>query len=397
MKNVGLFISEMNSGGAERVVSRLSKILENDYNIYVVLFEDTYMEYECGGKIVNMNLPAGGGILNKVFLLLKRVRALKRIKKEYSLDCVISFLDSPNIVNILSGGSCKNIVSIRNYTKKENSRSVLGKLTDIFIKKLYQKAYVIVPVSKVIAKSYETDYAVPEEKLKVIYNPYDVGEIHDRMKEPAEDEIKAFSDGKTVFVSVGRIMHQKGFWHLIKAFGEVRKHDENARLLIIGENRIGDEPQKLAEGLGIKDSVMFTGKVKNPFKYLALSDVYVLSSLFEGFPNGMTEAMVCGLPIIATDCKSGPREILNKTPDFGREYTDVTECDFGILVPELEDEENWSAKEPLTDGERTLAKAMLMLGSDGSKRADFAAKALNRGADFNYDACKKAYASIIDG
>ena len=191
MKNVGLFISEMNSGGAERVVSRLSKILENDYNIYVVLFEDTYMEYECGGKIVNMNLPAGGGILNKVFLLLKRVRALKRIKKEYSLDCVISFLDSPNIVNILSGGSCKNIVSIRNYTKKENSRSVLGKLTDIFIKKLYQKADVIVPVSKVIAKSYETDYAVPEEKLKVIYNPYDVDEIHDRMKEPAEDEIKA--------------------------------------------------------------------------------------------------------------------------------------------------------------------------------------------------------------
>lgn len=396
MKNVGLFISEMNSGGAERVVSRLSKILENDYTIYIILFEDTYMEYECGGKIINMNLPAGGGLLKKATLLLKRVKALKKIKKDYSLDCVISFLDSPNIVNILSGGSCKKAVSIRNYTKKENSQSILGRLTDIFIKKLYQKADLIVPVSKVIAKSYKTDYAVPEEKLKVIYNPYDAGEIHERMSEPVDKETESFCSGKTVFVSVGRIMHQKGFWHLIKAFSEVRKSDENARLLIIGENRIGKEPQALVDSLGISDSVMFTGKVKNPFKYLAKSSVYVLSSLFEGFPNGMTEAMVCGLPIIATDCKSGPREILNKTPDFGREYTDVTECDFGILVPELEDDENWNAA-PLTDGEKTLAKAMALLSGDEAKRADFAAKALKRGADFNYEACKKAYASIIDG
>lgn len=395
MKNIGLFISEMNSGGAERVVSRLSKILENDYNVYVILFEDTFMEYECGGTLVNLNTPAKSGLLNKLLLLPQRVRALKKAKKEYKLDCVISFLDSPNIVNILSGGACKNVVSVRNYSKSENSASLLGRLTNLLIKKLYKKADLIVPVSRVIANSYIEDYGIPDEKIKVIYNPYDADEIHNSMKEAVDERVKAFTENKTVFISVGRIMHQKGFWHLIKAFSEVKKLKEDVKLIIVGEDKSSGNTSELISRLGLENDVLLTGRVENPFKYHKQSDVYVLSSLFEGFPNGMTEAMVCGLPVIAADCKSGPREILNKIPDFKTECTSPTECDYGILVPALEDEENWEAT-TLTDGEKVLARAMSELALDSGKRAELAKKALKRGAEFSYEACREAYMSIIE-
>lgn len=395
MKNIGLFIRQMNSGGAERVVSRLSKILENDYNVYVILFEDTFMEYECGGTLINLNTPAKSGLLNKLLLLPKRVKALKKVKKEYKLDCVISFLDSPNIVNILSGGSSKNIVSIRNYSKSENSASFIGKLTNILIKKLYKKADFIIPVSKVIANSYIEDYGIPEKKLKTIYNPYNADEIKVQMEEPVNEKVAEFIKDKTVFISVGRIMQQKGYWHLIKAFADVRKTNAAVRLIVVGEDYSNGNAERFVKQLGIENDVLFTGRVKNPFKYLAHSDIYVLSSLFEGFPNGMTEAMVCGLPVIATDCKSGPREILNENPDLKAECTLPSECDYGILVPALEDEEDWEAT-ALTSGEKMLAKAMTELALDNEKRAELSEKALKRGRDFSYEACKEVYISIIE-
>ena len=117
---------------------------------------------------------------------------------------------------------------------------------------------------------------------------------------------------------------------------------------------------RFIEQAGLEDIVLLTGRTKNPYQYLKNSNCYVLSSLFEGFPNAMVEAMACGCTIIAADCKSGPKEILCKEPDLFTKIDKTTIVDFGIMVPDLEPEENWDLTY-ITEGEKELAEAMIFV------------------------------------
>lgn len=393
MKNIGLLISELNSGGAERVVSRVSKILESKYNVYVILFEDTYMEYDHGGTLINLNTPSKSGTLTKVMLLKKRVNKLKNQKKELKLDCVISFLDSPNMVNILSKvKGCKSAVSIRNYSASENSGSLLGKITNLLYKMLYKRADKVVPVTKVIEELYIKKYSLPKEKIKVIYNPYDITEIEAMMKKDCGYDLSAIQ-GKTTFITVGRQMYQKGYWHLIKAFKKL--HDENADIALIMVGQIDEKVVNLIEKFNLRESIILTDRHHNPFSFIAKSDIYVLSSLFEGFPNALAEAMVCGLPVIAADCKSGPREILAPNTAIDTVCDGVEEAQFGVLTKPLENEEEWESEE-LTKGEYHLYVAMKKMAEDREYRKEYAKKAKERSKSFGYDICKENFINLIE-
>ena len=389
MKNIGLLISELNSGGAERVVSRVSKILEDKYNIYVILFEDTYMEYDHGGTLVNLDAPAKSGALSKVLLLLERIRKLRKKKKELKLDCVISFLDSPNMVNILSKvKGCKSAVSIRNYSASENRGSLLGKITNALYKMLYKRADKVVPVTKVIEDLYIKNYNIPKEKLKVIYNPYDIAEIEEQMKKECDYNLSK-TEGKITFITVGRQMYQKGYWHLIKAFRKLHGENENTALIMVGQI------VNLIQKFNLEDSIVLTDRHPNPFSFIAKSDIYVLSSLFEGFPNSMTEAMVCSLPIIAADCKSGPREILAPDTPIDTVSNGVEEAQFGIITTPLENEEEWES-EALTEAEEHLYTAMKRMTEDKELREKYARLAKMRSESFGYGICKENFIDLIE-
>lgn len=393
MKKIGLLISELNGGGAERVVSRLSSILSGEYNVYLILFEDTYIAYEYSGTLVNLNVPAQSGGMSKITLLNKRVRKLKIQKKKLKLDCVISFLDSPNIVNILAKvRGCKTVVSIRNYSELENRHSFLGAMTNFLYKILYRKADCIVPVTKLIEKSYMSHYKLKKNKFRTIYNPYDIENIEKQMKEePVFDFLKL--KGKIVFVTVGRQMYQKGYWHLIKSFKIVNEKFPDTVLIMVGQ--IDLKVKRLIENLSISNVVFLVGKQSNPFSILARSDIYILTSLFEGFPNAMTEAMVCGLPIIAADCKSGPREILAPRTGLDALCGTVEYAEYGILTRALEEKEDWNPM-TTTQGEKYLAIAMERLLIDLECRINYKDKAKRRSYDFSYDVCKKAFIDLIE-
>ena len=393
MKNIGLLISELNSGGAERVVSRVSKILEDKYNLYVILFEDTYMEYDHGGTLVNLNAPAKSGAIAKVKLLFERTGKLRKKKKELKLDLVISFLDSPNMVNILSRvKGCKSAVSIRNYSASENSGSLLGKLTNALYKMLYKRADKIVPVTKVIEDLYIKRYNIPKENFKVIYNPYDIAEIEEQMKKGCNFDISK-TEGKTTFVTVGRQMYQKGYWHLIKSFKKL--HDENPNTALIMVGQIDEKVVKLIEKFNLEDSIVLTDRHPNPFSFIAQSDIYVLSSLFEGFPNAMAEAMVCELPIIAADCKSGPREILAPDTPIDMVCDGVEDAKYGIITMPLENEEEWES-EKLTPAEEHLYTAMKRMAEDSELRKKYARLAKKRSEDFGYGICEANFIDLIE-
>lgn len=395
MKKIGLLISELNKGGAERVVSRLTYILSGQYHVYLILFEDTFIEYDYSAELINLDVKSSSGIF-KIISLLRRAKRLKRIKKELELNYVISFMDSPNIVNILSKTKdCKIGISIRNYSKIENSRSFISKIVNKCIKFLYNKADVVIAVSKVIAESMVKDYGVQRNKLKVIYNPFDVEHIQQFAMEELEPQYRDFINKETTFISVGRQMYQKGYWHLIKAFKLVHDKNKAARLIIVGKDYHNGKCQKLIDDFQLNESVLLVGQHRNPFKFIKASTVYVLTSLFEGFPNSMVEAMACGCPIIAADCKSGPREILCDHPQIDTVCSDIETTDNGILIPPLESEENWDSS-VITSGEKKLAESMIMMIEDEEIRLHYGQKALERAKYFSYERCKKAFCEIID-
>ncbi len=397
MKKIGLLISTMNSGGAERVVAHLSHMLSELYDVHVILFEDTYLEYECGGTVHSLDVPAvGGSVFTKINLLRQRIQRLKALIKREKLDCVISFLDSPNFVNLLAKApGCRKIISIRNYSGLENRQSRLGKLTDFIMKLLYRRADHVVTVSRLIQQDFCSHYGIPNHKISTIYNPYNFAQIDEKSREPLSAEEAGFYEGHFVLASVGRVMYQKGIWHLLKAFSLAHKDNADMRLVLVGEDLTGGKLEKLIRDLGLGAAVLRTGRSRNPYKYLKNADMYVLSSLFEGFPNAMVEAMVCGCPIVAADCKSGPREILFENTDLSEDILQTRSADYGILIPNLEPEENWDAY-TITEGERKLAAAILDLSRSETELNRYSQLAKQRSSVFSYDSCKWKYQAIIE-
>lgn len=394
MKKVGLLISSLNNGGAERVVSRLSKILSSKFEIFVILFEDTYMSYDYSGKLISLNVQANKSFL-KIIPTIKRSLLLREIKEKYSLECVISFLDSPNVVNILSKTiKCKTAISIRNYSISENKGSIISYVTNLCIKLLYNKADFIIPVSQVIAKSMVNEYGIEQSKISVIYNPYDVNEIQELANEEIEDMYKPFFNEGKIFISVGRDMYQKGYWHLVKAFKLVNDKFPESKLVLVGRDNNNGKTQQLVKELGLESKVLLIGQHNNPFKFIKASTIYVLTSLFEGFPNAMVEAMACGCPVIATDCKTGPREILYENPNLDDELTTIELADYGVLTVPFDFSEDWDYKN-ICEEEITLSNAMIMLCNSDELLNDYSIKSIERSNTFSYNNCRNLFERII--
>lgn len=396
MKKIGLLIDTMNSGGAQRVVSHLTRILGELYEVHLILFEDTYMEYTCEGILHSLGVPARfGNLIVKANLILKRISRLKRVIKEEKLACVISFLDTPNCVNLFAKvPGCLKVISIRNYPSGKGG--TMGKIKDSAMKLLYRRADCVVPVSKVIEQVFHDRYGIPYNKLHTIYNPYNFKDMLEKGSVPLKPEEQSFFDSGFVFANVGRIMYQKAVWHLVKAFSLVHNQHPDARLVIVGEDFTKGKLTKLLDDLNICDCVLLTGRTRNPYQYLQNADCYVLSSLFEGFPNALVEGMACDCAVIAADCKSGPREILFEDVDLNASLDEITEADYGILVPALEPEENWDPV-VITDSERMLAQAMQTLLRDPEKRNYYAKCAAVRSRTFDYEAAGKEFSRVIEG
>lgn len=365
MKKVALFISSLSRGGAERVVSRLSEILSKDYDVSIIIYENLEHAYDVKVPVINMNLPSNNGRVRKLFTLIKRIKRLKELKRSYGFDCTISFLNSPNLVNWLSGG-CVG-VSVRNYPFKRQ-----GFLKSLINKWTYKGADFVLPVSKELGH-YIQSLGVKPQKIHVIYNPYDLVQIDHLSKEPITED---FFEGD-VILSMGRLTYQKAYWHLIKAFSLVR---QPAKLVIIGMGQDKEKLLKLIEDLELEDRVLLLDYQSNPFKYMALSQIYVLTSLYEGFPNAMVEAMATGNAIIASDCLSGPEEILDNQ--------------YGILTGRMSSLEDYSSQFDTCDHE--LANKIDDLLSDRDQLSHYKEMAKIRAGHFTYDQTLKTYKKVLE-
>jgi glycosyltransferase involved in cell wall biosynthesis len=166
----------------------------------------------------------------------------------------------------------------------------------------------LICVSEGVAEDTRRLAGLPAERTPVIRNPV-VGPELPELAAQAPDHPWLAPGAPPVVLGIGRLTRQKDFATLLRAFARVRGERE-VRLLILGDGGLRGELEALAPELGIARDVELPGFQKNPYAFLARAGVFVLSSIWEGSPNALAEALALGVPAVATDCPSGPREIL---------------------------------------------------------------------------------------
>src|SRR5574337_2005871 len=212
----------------------------------------------------------------------------------------------------------------------------------------YPWADAIISISNGVADDVARVTGLPRERIAMIYNPVVTPELQEKMRAPLNHPW--FAPGNPpVLLAVGRLVAQKDFPTLLKAFARVRAV-RKTRLIILGEGKKRAELEMLARKLGVAADVDLPGFVLNPFPYMMRASVFVLSSAWEGLPGVLIEAMACGCPVVSTNCLSGPAEIL----DGGA---------YGPLVPVGDDaalaKAIFSVLETPPDQERLRAQAAL--------------------------------------
>lgn len=380
-KKVIFFVPDLDINGCGRAVSELSLNLPDYIERIIVLFKNE-ISYPYKGRLITLNLLIPNNFFSKIYHLFIGVLRLKKIIKIEKPDYIISSSEHTNIINVLSNkkSNKRMILRIGSVTSESYSGGT-GLIYKIFVRLLFGRSFQIISVSKRIADDLIKNFGIKKEKIKVIYNALDIKKIQDLVQQPLEPKYQEIFKNP-VIINIGRITEIKGQWRLIKAFREVKNKVKESKLVILGKGGLEKQLKKLIKDLNLENDVYLLGCQKNPFKFLAKSKVFVLSSLYEGLPNVILEAMACGLPIISANCKSGPREILAPDTNIYNQTQDIEYADYGILTPAF-DGKFYGAKDPLTKSEKKLSKAMIEVLTNEDLSDSLIEKSRQRAEDFN--------------
>lgn len=307
-KSIAFFLPSLAGGGAERVAVNLIKELYTkkiSVDLVLAKAEGPYLsELPKEVRVIDFKKSRVSVSLPKLIRYLKREKPI----------AMISSLSHANIVAILANKiamtNTKIVVREDNTLSlsSANSSSLKGRIIPFLVKIFYRWADVIIAVSEGVKEDLIKTAGLPSYKIKVIYNPVITPELFEMAKEPVSHNWFGPSE-PPVILGVGRLTKQKDFATLISAFSLIRK-DINARLVILGEGEERRNLENSTKNFGIENDVWLPGFVNNPYKFMSKASVFVLSSIFEGLPTVVVEAMACGTTVVSTDCKSGPGEIL---------------------------------------------------------------------------------------
>jgi glycosyltransferase involved in cell wall biosynthesis len=317
---VALFLRYFGGGGADLAMAYLARgFLDKGLNVDFLLSQPGgphVWKIPSEARIVDL-----GGFGN--FATLKGLSSYLKKERPNALLSALHFNNEIAVVaKYWAGVPTKIVVCEQNTLSKRahNETQFLKRITPFLAKITYPWADSVVAVSQGVAQDLSDLTGLPLERFQVIYNPAVTTTLLEKSQEPLDHPWFAAGE-PPVILGVGKLEAQKDFPTLIYAFAQVRK-EQRARLIILGwgpdQNR--ESLEALAKELGIHEDVSLAGYVNNPYAYMARSAVFALSSQWEGLPFVLVEAMALGIPVVSTDCKSGPAEVL----DYGR---------YGQLVP----------------------------------------------------------------
>lgn len=309
---IALVISELGAGGAQRVISLLAGALASrGHEVWLITLaarDDDFFVVDPRVQRVALGLTADSGtVVQALRANVQRWRALRGAISRVAPHVVLSFVTRMNVLAILAcvGLPPRVVVSER----IDPTRHSEGQLWDALRGLTYRHADAVVVQTEGIARWFRSRLR-RHARVIVIPNPV----------MPAIETKLAALPPQPFILGAGRLVHQKGFDLLIRAFGLIAAGTPQLRLVIAGNGPEEPQLRQLVADLGLASRVLFLGAVENLPAVMRSAEAFVLSSRYEGFPNVLLEALASGLPIVSTDCPSGPREILH-------------DGEFGLLVP----------------------------------------------------------------
>ena len=339
---ITLVISSLVGGGAERAIVTLAEGLANlQHQVILITLSDKSSDfYQVPSNVSRIELGIIGNSSNLIEAVknnIGRILNLRKTVESTKPDVVVSSLRITNVSVILAllGKNYPIIVTEQNDVQFHSQGMVWETLRSL----TYPLCSKVVSVSKGVDRGINL---VPSKRA-IIYNPITIKDDRTSPSLPPEAD-----SNKNWIASMGRLTHQKGYDLLLSAFHQVADKHPDWQLIILGKGELRKQLEQMRNDLGLLDRVVFTGALSNPFAVLKRAKLFIMASRHEGFGNAHAEALACGLPVIATDCPSGPNEIIRHGID-------------GLLVANQD--------------VGALARAMETLMSDEQKRQQLALKA----------------------
>ncbi|MEL6911664.1 MAG: glycosyltransferase [Cyanobacteria bacterium J06631_6] len=306
-KRITFFLDALHGGGAEKAVVNLIKglALRDKFELDLVLAtkEGPYLDL-VPPEVNIIDLQAGRSVTATL--------PLRKYLRQTRPWAVIGNMGHVNVVAVmakeLSLIKTRLLLVEQNTLSANKSKLRRAKFVPLVMEWLYPRADIVAAVSAGVARDLEEQIKLPHNSVEVLFNPVVDQDLITKSEAPLDHPW--FENGTPpVFLAVGRLTPQKDFPNLLAAFAQVRKQ-QSAHLIILGEGEERQALETMIDDLDLTEDVLLPGFVSNPYAYMKQASCFVLSSIQEGLPTVLIEAMACGCPVVATDCPSGPDEIL---------------------------------------------------------------------------------------
>ncbi|WP_142300979.1 glycosyltransferase [Bacillus sp. 7884-1] len=305
-KNILFVLPNLQGGGAEKVVLNVIRNLDKtkfNPSLFLFINDGVYLDKIPDDLEVFYALEKGNSFTKQPFKVIRKL--IKKVKMQ---DIIVGSLELTTTYFCILAGliARKPVVGWVhiNITEFNVAKKIPHR---ILIKSLYPFLSKVIAVSKGVKQSVIKSLPMLKNKVHVIYNPLPLDEI----KLLGEDSLDGFTKNVPHVIAVGRLTYQKSFDYLIESHSKLIERGIIHNLIILGDGEEKEKLVELTEKLKVEETVRFEGFQNNPYNWMKNSDIFVLSSRFEGFGMVIVEAMALGIPVISTDCPSGPAEVLN--------------------------------------------------------------------------------------
>lgn len=384
--NLGIVVSTLDDGFLQ---SRklLIKELADKYNIKIFVLSGNNKEngYFDKDKLVFLNMNLSNSILAFPINYYKQINELKDLKRKHRIQKCLSFGKKSNILNVLSSVDDETIINI---DETYDDTFVLEK----FIKRMYKKADRIV-VNTIIKKHFLTrEYKIDREDIFVIETILPIDDISEKAAQDVDEKFEEFFDQR-VLINYGKLIENKGQWHLIKAFFRIREKMDNVGLLILGDGPLYEELKELIHSMNMEQEIKIIKDFNNSYKYLIRSDLFVLSSHKETDSTVLLDAMACARPVISTTCFEGIINLLSPK-NYVQNISEPFMGEYGILVPVAKNPLNTNSK-VLNKNEIVLSNTIYKLLNDYELYDKYMERSARRAVSFSPEKISKKWEAVI--